>query len=86
METSRRRKNGNKFGAWENLSDGGRVYSYALQGRHGWTAKYVKEVDASELTVRFYQEIYDNSGRLVEVHEKYPVDKGHEKIGGGGQL
>jgi hypothetical protein len=43
-------------------------------------------VDASEFTLRFYQEIYDNSGQLVEVHEKYPVDKGHGKIGGGGQL
>jgi hypothetical protein len=30
-----------------------------------------------ERTVRFYQEIYDDTGRLVEVHEKYPEDKGH---------
>jgi hypothetical protein len=37
-------------------------------------------VDASELTLRFYQEIYDDFGKLVEVHEKYPVDKGHEKL------
>ena len=47
----------------------------------GWLARYVKEVDASELTLRFYQEIYDDFGQLVEVHEKYPIDKGHEKIG-----
>lgn len=37
----------------------------------------MKEVDSSERTVRFYQEIYDGTGRLVEVHEKYPEDKGH---------
>jgi hypothetical protein len=42
----------------------------------------VKEGDASERTVRFYQEIYDANGQLVEIHEKYPADKGHRKIGG----
>lgn len=31
------------------------------------------------MTLRFYQEIYDEKGRRVEAHEKYPVDKGHEK-------
>jgi hypothetical protein len=43
-------------------------------------ARYVKEVDASEMTVQFYQEIYDETGKLVEVHHKYPVDEGHKKI------
>jgi hypothetical protein len=37
-------------------------------------------VDASETTVRFWQEIYDDTGRLVETHEKFPVDKGHRKV------
>jgi hypothetical protein len=31
------------------------------------------------MTRRFWQEIYDERGRLVEVHEKFPVDKGHRK-------
>jgi len=57
------------------------MYSYEVKGHYGWTARYVKEVDESESTLRFYQEIYDNFGRLAEVHEKYPVNKGHEKIG-----
>ena len=83
LKANRRKKNEKKFGTWEDLADGGRVYSYTVQGRYGWTARYIKEVDPSELTLRFYQEIYDDSGLLVEVHEKYPVDKGHEKIGGG---
>jgi hypothetical protein len=43
-------------------------------------ARYVKEVDAEEVTVRFHQEIYDDTGRLVEVHQKYPVDEGHRKV------
>ena len=57
------------------------MYSYEVKGHFGWMARYVKEVDASELTLRFYQEIYDNIGQLVQIHEKYPIDKGHEKIG-----
>ena len=85
MEEDRRRKNEKKFGAWEDLPDGGRVYSYEVRGHHDWTARYVKEVDASELTVCFWQEIYDNFGQLVEVHEKYPIDKAHRTFKGGEQ-
>jgi hypothetical protein len=44
--------------------------------------KYVKEVDAEESTVRFYQEVFDADGRLREAHEKYPADLGHRKITG----
>jgi hypothetical protein len=29
--------------------------------------------------VRFWQEIYDDQGKLAETHEKFPVDKGHRK-------
>jgi hypothetical protein len=29
---------------------------------------------------RFWQEIYDEHSQLMEVHEKYPVDKGHQKV------
>ncbi len=52
-------------------------------GPHGWKARYVKEVDASEKTMKFYQEIYDENDRLIEIHEKYPVDKGHTRVKGG---
>jgi len=75
----KRRENERKFGFWEELPNGGRRYFYEVQGRYGWKARYVKEVDSSEQTVLFYQEIYDGIGRLIEIHEKYPVDKGHEK-------
>ena len=43
-------------------------------------ARYIKEVDATENTIRFAQEIYDASGRLVAVHEKFPVDLGHKQL------
>jgi hypothetical protein len=51
-----------------------------VPGRQGWRARYVKIVDASEETVAFYQEIYDEQGVLVEIHEKFPVDRGHRQV------
>ncbi|MCX8089925.1 MAG: hypothetical protein N3I86_03180 [Verrucomicrobiae bacterium] len=77
---SAREQNEKKFGQWENLPGGGRRYWLDVIGRLGWRARYIKEVDAGEKTVRFWQEIYDDTGRLVEVHEKYPVDRGHRKV------
>lgn len=77
---STREQNERKFPNWEHLSGGGRRYWLDVHGRSGWKARYVKEVDAKELTVRFYQEIYDEMGSLVEVHHKYPVDLGHQKV------
>jgi hypothetical protein len=80
MSEQRRRQNEKKFGSWEELPSGGRRYWYEVTGRQGWKARYVKEVDAGEETLRFYQEIYDDEGELVEVHHKYPVDTGHRKV------
>ena len=74
-----REQNEKKFLQWETLPTGGRRYWLDVIGRQGWTARYVKEVDAEEATVRFYQEIYDTNWRLVEVHYKYPEDEGHRK-------
>ncbi len=58
------------------------MYSFEVKGRSGWRARYVKEVDAEELTVRFYQEVFDGEGRVRETHEKYPVDLGHRQVEG----
>ena len=76
---STRSQNENKFSQWEDLPGGGRRYWIDLEGRQGWRARYLKEVDAAELTLRFWQEIYDEQGRLAEVHHKFPVDEGHRK-------
>lgn len=54
-------------------------YRLDVSGRLDWLARYLKDVDANEMTVRFWQEIYDDKGKLVETHEKFPVDKGHQK-------
>jgi hypothetical protein len=76
---STRGQNERKFAQWIALSGGGRRYRLAVPGKLGWQARYLKEVDANETTVRFWQEIYDDQGKLVETHEKFPVDKGHKK-------
>ena len=75
-----RAQNERKFKDWEELPDGRRRYSRAFAGRLGGRARYIKEVDAAENTVRFVQEIYDQSGRLVAMHEKFPVDLGHKQL------
>jgi len=77
---SARSENERKFDRWEELPGGERPYQSDVPGRQGWLARYLKEVDAREVTLRFWQEIYDEHGRLVEVHEKYPVDQGHQKV------
>lgn len=78
----KRRLNENKFSDWENLPDGGRRYWLNVKGRHGWKARYVKEVNIAEETMKFYQEVYDSNSKLIEIHEKFPVDRGHRKIKG----
>lgn len=75
-----RQQNERKFPNWLDLPEGGRRYWLDVAGRRGWQARYVKEVDGNEQTVRFYQEIYNAQGELVEIHEKFPVDKGHQQV------
>jgi hypothetical protein len=77
---STRVQNEKKFGQWDELPGGGRCYRLDVRGKSGWLARYFKEVDANETTLRFWQEIYDDQATLVEIHEKYPVDKGHQKV------
>ena len=78
-QMSTRAQNERKFGGWENLPDGRRRYWIEVAGRQGWRARYLKEVDVNEVTLRFWQEIYDGQGKLVEIDEKYPLDEGHQK-------
>lgn len=75
-----REQNESSFGQWEELSNGGRRYLKRVAGHTSRFALYVKEVDANEITVLFRQEIYDATGSLVEIHEKYPFDKKHQRL------
>ncbi|HJW84212.1 MAG TPA: hypothetical protein VJ754_07900 [Anaerolineae bacterium] len=77
-----RAQNERKFKRWDELPNGGRRYWYDVSGRHGYVARYVKIVDANEVTIKFYQEIHDTRGKLVSVHEKFPEDHGHQQVEG----
>lgn len=79
MSVEKRTQNERRFGQW-NQGPQGRRYWTDVIGRSGWRARYVKEVDEEENTLRFYQEVYDSAGALVEVHEKFPIDTGHRPV------
>lgn len=80
MNNHQRFKNEREYETWIQKEDGGRIYSFEVIGKFGWKAKYLKEVDYNEVTVRFWQEIYNQDNILKEIHEKYPIDKGHQKL------
>ena len=80
MNEKQRRKNEIQYEQWIEKEDGSRIYSFEIVGKSGWKARYLKEADVEEITIRFWQEIYDDKNVLREVHQKYPVDKGHKKL------
>ena len=80
LDNKKRKENDQKFPNFDELPDGSRIYWFELEGKLGWKARYVQTVDINETTLSFRQEIYDENEKLVEVHEKYPIDKGHIKI------
>jgi hypothetical protein len=77
---STRKQNELRFPEWQDLAGGGRLYRRVVTGRSGWRAIYCMEVDPSENTQKFWQEIFDDQGRLREIHEKFPVDRGHKRV------
>ncbi len=82
MNPFKRQQNERKFGSWQDLPGGGRRYWDHVPGRSGWRARYVKDVDQEEATTGFRQEVYDETGRLRDTHDKYPVDLGHRLVKG----
>lgn len=80
MNNNQRIKNEREYETWIQQEDGGRIYSFEVIGKLGWKAKYLKEVNSEEVTIKFWQEIYDQDNFLRELHEKYPIDKGHQKL------
>jgi len=80
LDSNKRKENEQKFPNHKELMDGSRMYWFEIEGRMGWKARYVKIVNQFEVTISFCQQIYDDNEKLVEVHEKYPIDKGHKKL------
>ena len=70
LSVSTREQNERKFPNWDS-----RCWILAhVRGRQ-LESSLVKEVDADEVTVRFYPgQIYSETGTLVEIHYKYPID------------
>jgi hypothetical protein len=79
---SGRKANERKYRQWTETEIKGRLYQRKVMGQQGWFALYFKEVDGEEGVLKFWQEIYDENGQLVEIHHKYPKDLSHQKING----
>jgi hypothetical protein len=75
-----RNRNEKKFLHWEDLPDGGRRYWRDREGAEWGFQRIILIVDAVETTLSLVQEIYDDEGQLVERHQKYPVDTGHQVL------
>jgi hypothetical protein len=56
MDIKKRLENQKEFPDWTENEDGSRVYWFEIKGKLGWKARYVKETDKEEITLKFYQE------------------------------
>jgi len=77
---SAREQNEREFPYWEDLPDGGRRYWRERQGLVSGFQRMVKIVDSEENTAQVVQEIYNDAGELIERHQKFPVDTGHQVL------
>lgn len=79
MPDKKRIQNEKEYPNWAELEDGKRLYWKDINAgdSSGRKARYEKIVDSDEQTVSFVQKIFDNLGNLTEIHEKFPIDKGH---------
>jgi len=75
-----RERNERRFPQWDDLPGGKRRYYRLIEGRVRGYARYVKEVDKNENTIRIVQEIYDDNGQMIGIHQKFPDDTGHVDI------
>ena len=75
-----REQNERRFRNWHSLPDGGRRYWVDRAGATSGFQRIVKIVASDESTVQLIQEIYDDAGVLIERHQKFPVDTGHQRL------
>jgi len=75
-----REQNERRFKQWQDFADGGRRYWTDRRGIISGFQRLIKIVDEHEKTMQIVQEIYNEEGILIERHQKYPVDSGHERI------
>lgn len=75
-----REQNEKEYRNWQDLPDGGRRYWRERKGKVSGLQRMIKVVDAAENTRSVIQEIYNDEGELIERHQKYPQDTGHQVI------
>jgi|JI7StandDraft_1071085.scaffolds.fasta_scaffold521057_1 hypothetical protein len=75
-----RRQNEKDFDHWEDFPDGKRRYWFDRKGAIWGVQRIIKIVDKDEKTLFLIQEIYNDDGELVESHQKFPTDTGHQII------
>lgn len=75
-----REQNEKEYHHWIDLPDGGRRYWRERKGKVIGLQRMVKIVAAQENTLLVVQEIYDETEILLERHQKYPDDTGHEVL------
>jgi len=73
-----RKQNEKRFPNWLDLPDGGRRYWSERDGAESGFQRMIKVVDKDEQTIQLLQEIYNDSGKLIERHQKFPEDTGHQ--------
>ena len=76
-----RKENERRFKNWDELPTNGRRYWYDRKGVVSGFQRMIKIVDANENTLQLIQEIYDDDEKLIERHQKFPIDTGHEELG-----
>jgi len=80
MSNKKRLDNEKEYPNWSDLNNGERLYWKDIEASDGSgkKARYEKTVDEEERTISFIQKIFDKLGNLLEIHEKFPIDKGHK--------
>ena len=81
LQVATRKENEKRFKNWDEISTGGRRYWYDRKGAVSGFQRIIKIVDVDETTLQLLQEIYDDEGNLIERHQKFPIDTGHEELG-----
>lgn len=75
-----REQNERRFKNWENLPGGGRRCWADRKRAVSGFQRMIKVVDANGITLQLVQEIYNDDNVLIERHQKFPIDTGHEKL------
>jgi hypothetical protein len=77
-----RKQNEAEYHFWEELPDGGRRYWKQRPGVKSGYQQIVKFVDSNEVTLLVLQEVYNDDGKLIEKHQKFPSGSEHKYVGG----